>query len=51
MKDLKELLKDLLESMDRDTFFYYFPSEEYFSKHEGAFKDEGDDFSIPLLQL
>lgn len=48
MKDIKELLKDLLEGMDMETFFDHFELGDYYSELEGAFKDEGNDYLCDL---
>ena len=42
----KEILDDLLDGIDKDTFWSWFEFQiyEYYSTTNGAFRDEGDDW-------
>ncbi len=41
----KQILEEIFDLVDEDMFWSWFEPEEFYSRSESAFKDEGDDFS------
>lgn len=47
----KQILEDLIEFVNEDVFWAWFEPDEFYSRSESAFKDEGDDFSCDLCDF
>ena len=47
----KRILEDLTQDLDEDLFWEWFEPEEFYTRSEGAFRDEGDDFSCNLCDF
>jgi hypothetical protein len=44
----KRILEDLTQDLDEDLFWEWFEPEEFYTRSEGAFRDEGDDWECDL---